>query len=193
MTASTATARRTETSLIRWCPHSALFLSRDPTPQIRVPLGLYSLSPGLPLFDLTQHGLQSHHHSSSFRPLTNPVTGSAFGTCHLISSYLPYLGCFYSRLSFYLHETVSLLCVLCLFFKRRLFFLYVIKPHFSSLFFYRDYFLFLFLPAFLFLSLAHFLFLFNFCFFFPPCLPLSSSHSPPTSCLCSTQDLVRQD
>lgn len=143
VTELTATARKTETSLIRWCSHSALILETW-IPKSEPPLA-YSLSPGLPLSDLSQHGLQSHHHRSNYRTLTNSHCCKSFGTCP---------SCQTSHRSLHFcHVWIVSLSSLSVSFFRCCFFS-VCDLAFLCLYFYQDPFLFLFLPVSLLLCLT---------------------------------------
>ena len=133
MMESTATARRMETSLIRW----SLFLSRDLSPPDLSPL--WPTASPLVSLSLTLANM-------GVNPITTapiPTAGRALAPAShvrlvLMSSYSPY---FFSLSSL----PVSFFQTL---------FLYVIKLQFCVYFFYQDYFLFLFLPASLSLCLS---------------------------------------
>lgn len=83
---------------------------------------IYSLSPGLPLSDLSLHRFQSHHHRSSYRPLTNSHYWASFGTC-LPCQTGPYLVIFTMLDCF-------LIFLFCVFSSDAVPFLYVIKLQF---------------------------------------------------------------
>lgn len=85
----TATVKRMETSPIRRCPHSALFLSRDLNPKIQAPLA-YSLSLSLTLANMGFNPITTI--TTTTRPLTRSHNWKSFGTYVipvLISLYLP--------------------------------------------------------------------------------------------------------
>lgn len=160
---STATARRMETSLIRWCPYSALFLSRDLNPTWPT-----AFSPGLPLFEPTYLTWAS---ISSLQTPSQSHYWDIFGTTFSLGNHCTWVVSISALLFFFLPWACLSVMDLVSSLQTLFSFCMWLSHIFPFFLFFRTTFYFcFFLPSSCFF--AHFWFLFSFSVFFSPCLSL---------------------